>query len=53
MNINNNLEFKDKLCDQLSEFEELRAVGEIYKHDDEIREQEAEEQHRQKQIELE
>ena len=41
------------MCDQLSEFEELRAVDEIYKHDDEIREINAQEEQRQKQMRIE
>ena len=37
--LNNKVEFKDKMCDQLSEFEENRAMNEIYKHDDIIRQE--------------
>ena len=34
--VKHNVNFKDQMCDQLSEFEETRAVNEIYKHGEEI-----------------
>lgn len=37
--LGNDIVFKDKMCDQLSEFEELRAVNEIYKHGEKIQQE--------------